>query len=177
MSKTTVKKALAELDKTELTGWLMDLYGRSKDVKEALDFFADPDMEKKLEQYKTLLQKEAMRYTRHAHHPRLSKIRPLIRRFDKLLDPGAEAVAELMYFVFDIFARICEDRQPDSMYFTFTRWAMDFTEYLANHDLLADFMPRIRKSAGYLKPRGVMKIPNHARTDLENILRPLGYEL
>lgn len=177
MSKTTVKKALAEFDREELTGLLMDLYAKSKDVKEILDFFATPDTEKKMEQYKELLRKEATRYTRHAFHPRLSKIRPIIKRFKKLLDPGAEATGELMYYVLDLFSRICEERQPDSMYFTYMKWAHETIDYLHDNELLADFMPRIRKSARLLKPHGVYQSENFALISLRKALECKGYEL
>lgn len=47
MSKTTVKKALAEFGEEELRGLILDLYAKSKEAKTLLDFYAVPDLDAK----------------------------------------------------------------------------------------------------------------------------------
>ncbi|MCI9173195.1 MAG: hypothetical protein HFJ92_08810 [Muribaculaceae bacterium] len=75
MSKTTVKKSLEGFDAPQLRQFILDLYAKSKEAKEILDFYAVPDINKKLEEYKKPVLKEAWRYTRRAHHPRIPRIR------------------------------------------------------------------------------------------------------
>ena len=48
MSKTTVRKAIEEFEAAELRQLIFDLYAKSKEAKEILDFYAVPDIAKKL---------------------------------------------------------------------------------------------------------------------------------
>ena len=52
MSKTTVKKSLEGFDACELRQLILDIYTKSKEAKEILDFYAVPDIAKKLDEYK-----------------------------------------------------------------------------------------------------------------------------
>ncbi|WP_290090990.1 hypothetical protein [uncultured Duncaniella sp.] len=52
MSKTTVKKSLEGFDAGELRQLILDIYTKSKEAKEILDFYAVPDIAKKLDEYK-----------------------------------------------------------------------------------------------------------------------------
>ena len=97
MSKTTVKKAIADFDAAQLRELLLDVYGKSKEAKELLDFFANPDVTAKLEEYKKPLSKEIHRYARRAHRPRIPKIRAILKKFT-VIEPGDEAIAELMVY-------------------------------------------------------------------------------
>ena len=47
MSKTTVRKSLEQFDAAELRQLIFDLYAKSKEAKEILDFYAVPDIAKK----------------------------------------------------------------------------------------------------------------------------------
>ena len=47
MSKTTVKKSLEGFDAGELRQLILDIYTKSKEAKEILDFYAVPDIAKK----------------------------------------------------------------------------------------------------------------------------------
>ena len=57
MSKSSVKKSIKDFEAPQLQELILDLYGKSKEVKEILDFFANPDIEKKSEDYKSVLYK------------------------------------------------------------------------------------------------------------------------
>jgi len=74
-----------------------DIYTKSNEAKEILDFYAVPDIAKKLDEYKKTILKEVQRYVRRAHRPRIPRIRATIKKFS-ILDPGDEAVGELMAF-------------------------------------------------------------------------------
>ncbi len=95
MSKTTVKKSLEGFDAGELRQLILDIYTKSKEAKEILDFYAVPDIAKKLDEYKKTILKEVQRYVRRAHRPRIPRIRATIKKLS-ILDPGDEAVGELM---------------------------------------------------------------------------------
>lgn len=58
MSKTSVRKSLEQFDAAELRQLIFDLYAKSKEAKEILDFYAVPDIAKKLEEYKKPIAKE-----------------------------------------------------------------------------------------------------------------------
>lgn len=46
MSKTSVRKSLEQFDAAELRQLIFDLYAKSKEAKEILDFYAVPDIAK-----------------------------------------------------------------------------------------------------------------------------------
>ena len=50
MSRTTLRKAIKDFDAEELRQLIMDIYARSKEAKEILDFYANPDIRAKREQ-------------------------------------------------------------------------------------------------------------------------------
>ena len=104
MSKTSVRKSLEQFDAAELRQLIFDLYAKSKEAKEILDFYAVPDIAKKLEEYKKPIAKEVWRYSRRAYRPRMQRIRSAIRKFT-VLDPGDEAVGQLMVFTILEFCR------------------------------------------------------------------------
>ena len=108
MSKTTVRKSLEQFDAAELRQLIFDLYAKSKEAKEILDFYAVPDIAKKLEEYKKPIAKEVWRYSRRAYRPRMQRIRSAIRKFT-VLDPGDEAVGQLMVFTILEFCRMAAD--------------------------------------------------------------------
>lgn len=44
MSKTTLRKAIKDFEAPELRELLIDVYTKSKEARELLDFFAEPDI-------------------------------------------------------------------------------------------------------------------------------------
>ncbi len=152
MSKTSVKKAIAGFDAVELRQLVLDLYTRSKEAKELLDFYADPDIPKKLEEYKKLAFKEANRYTRHAHKPRMAKIKALVKKFERL-EPGPEAVADLSVSVIFEFIGWAtpSERLPDVTAEAIDKFFGDVLAYLDNHMLWDEWGPQIMKRVREMK--------------------------
>lgn len=152
MSKTSVKKAIQEFDAMELRQLVMDLYSRSKDAKELLDFYADPDIPKKLEEYKKVALKEANRFTRHAHRPRMVKIKGVVKKFERL-EPGPEAVADLMVSV--IFECMEWAKPSETLYDTtaeaIDKFFGDVLKYLDENMLWDEWGPQIMKRVGEMK--------------------------
>ena len=58
MSKATVKKILMSMQKEELIGMVLEMYDARKEAKEYLEFFANPDEDGKLEEYKKIITEE-----------------------------------------------------------------------------------------------------------------------
>ena len=55
MSKATVKKMLMSMPKEEIIGMVLEMYGARKEAKEYLEFYANPDEDGKLEEYKKII--------------------------------------------------------------------------------------------------------------------------
>ena len=55
MSKATVKKMLMSMPKEEIIGMVLEMYGARKEAKEYLEFYANPDEDGKLEEYKKIM--------------------------------------------------------------------------------------------------------------------------
>ena len=145
MSKTTVKKAIEHFDAPELRQLILDLYTRSKEAKELLDFYAVPDIAKKLEEYKKPIVKEVWRYTRRAYHPRMSRIRAVIRKFT-VLSPGDEAVGELMAFTIMEFCKMArEETLKDTTNDAVDKLFAETLTYLKARMLLDEYEPQFSK--------------------------------
>lgn len=145
MSKTTVKKSIEHFDAPELRQLILDLYTRSKEAKELLDFYAVPDIAKKLEEYKKPIVKEVWRYTRRAYHPRMSRIRAVIRKF-AVLSPGDEAVGELMAFTIMEFCKMArEETLKDTTNDAVDKLFVETLTYLKARMLLDEYEPQFSK--------------------------------
>lgn len=157
MSKATLRKALKDFDAQQMQALLLDVYSKSKEAKEILDFFAEPDIEKKTEEYRTALTKEATRYTRRAYRPRLPRLRSTLKRF-RTLEPGDEAVAELMVDTSLTLIGLGKDSWlRDQLYDNIAKFFAETMAYIAERDMTDDFMPRIRKARESLSSPGFMR--------------------
>lgn len=159
MSKTALRKAIKDFEAPELRELLIDVYTKSKEARELLDFFAEPDIEKKAETYRVQLTKEATRFTRRAHHPRITKLRTAIKRF-RTFEPGSEAVADLMVHTSVELISIGNDGWlRERLYVQIQKFLGETLDYLLENDLLDDFLPRIRKAIGQLERIGAFGNP------------------
>ena len=151
MSKTTVKKSLEGFDAPQLRQFILDLYAKSKEAKEILDFYAVPDINKKLEEYKKPVLKEAWRYTRRAHHPRIPRIRATIKKFT-VLDPGDEAIGELMAFaILELCKMAREETLKDTSNEAINRLFADTLTLLQSRLLLDAYAPQFAKAIREMK--------------------------
>lgn len=95
MSKTTVKRLLAELTKEQIVTMVMDLYSARPEAKEYLDFYAEPDIDDKIDRAMVRIDKEMQRTSRGRARPRLTRIKRFIRDV-ATLGAGPEAEVEIM---------------------------------------------------------------------------------
>lgn len=154
MSKTTVRKALRDFDAEQLRQLIFDIYEKSKDAKELLDFYAVPDIRAKREQYEKPILKEASRRYKRSPKPRFARIRASIKQFARL-DVGPEAVASLMAFAILEFLKVAGDGTwvSDVTITGANKFLRDTLTFMSAHMLLEEWLPQIEKSVKSLPVR------------------------
>lgn len=153
MSKTTLKKALAGFGEPELRQLILDIYSKSKDARELLDFYAEPDIESKTEEYERLIDKEAGRMKRRVHRPRMSVILGYIRRFSSL-EPGDEYVARLMVHTSGRLMEIgADDFLPQTTNGQAVRFIAETISYLSSRRMLDGYLPGLGRMAEKMRPK------------------------
>ncbi len=58
MSKAKVKLLLMSMSKEEIIGMVLEMYDARKEAKEYLEFYANPDEDGKLDEYKKIITEE-----------------------------------------------------------------------------------------------------------------------
>ena len=96
MSKATIKKMLKAMPKEEIIGMVLEMYDARKEAKEYLEFFANPDEDGKLEEYKKIIIEEfyPAKITKEPQ-TRFSVCRKAVSDYKKL-KPSADKLADLM---------------------------------------------------------------------------------
>lgn len=146
MSKTTLKKLLAELDREQLTQVLLDLYDARKEAREYLEYFVDPDENAMMEKYRAVIAKEFFP-AKGRIKGRTSVCKRAIKDFS-LLHPSPRLIAELkMYLVESIVSYAVKMRSWIKESHENTLFAVfeEMLDYMFTHDLLVAFEPRIRQ--------------------------------
>lgn len=144
MSKASVRKAIADFDKEQLRELLLDLYSKSKEAKEILDFYADPDINGKLEEYYKLAAKELERYHRRLPAPRVMKLRSLVKKF-KSYEVGDDAVAKLMYFIVTGYLVIDTVSFEEAQINSVCKFLEDFLVFMNSAKLNEIYIPKLDK--------------------------------
>ncbi len=152
MSKLVLRKTIAEFDAPQLRELVMDIYSRSREAKELLDFFAVPDVDKKLDEYKRAIDKEIHRVKRRRPAPRMREIRTAFRKFARL-DPGDEAVGRLMAESFIEFCSLAQDTfLDDKLAEQIDKFLAETLEYLKQRKMCDEYAFRFRKSINGIRP-------------------------
>lgn len=81
----------------EIAELVVSLYEARPEAKEYIDFFLNPDIDKKLDKARVQIKKELWRTARGRNRTRISHIRRVIKNISSL-SPGAEAVCEIMTY-------------------------------------------------------------------------------
>ena len=85
------------MDKSEIIKMVFELYSARKEAKEYLDFYAEPNEDQKLEEYKHIIREEFYPSRNREPKTRFSVCRKALSDFKKL-KPSEDSVAELMVF-------------------------------------------------------------------------------
>lgn len=167
MSKLTLRKTIAQFQADELRQLILEIYDRSKDAKEILDFYSYPDIEKKYEQYLNLIIKEVGRVKHRRPAPRMRQLRSIIRKFSRL-QPGDEAVARLMV---ETVTEICEMAHSnyieDKLTEQTAKFLSDTIEYLTPRRLLDEYIYRLQRAILSVRPNDPY---NYFRNTLNKII-------
>jgi hypothetical protein len=99
MSKTALKRELQGLTKEQLVEQILDMYDKSKAVKEFYDFYLNPKNEKSLvEKYKKIIYKEFNLKNPMVAGLKFSVAKRAIADF-RSLQPSHEGLADLMLYL------------------------------------------------------------------------------
>lgn len=160
MSRTTLKKAIRDFDADELRQLIMDIYARSKEAKEILDFYADPDIRAKREQIEKPILKEMGRRYKGCPKPRFTRIRAQIKRFANF-DVGDEAVASLMAFVVFESVKISGDGAhiSDTTIASIVKFFSETLDFMIPRLLLEEWRPQLEKAINNMPSRRFFKNP------------------
>lgn len=98
MSLSSLKKELQNFDKNGLESIILDLYSKSKDNKEYLEYFLNPDEDKLLDKYKTKI--SDYMYPKKGYKAKIAKAKAVLREFSKWYpNPEMEAELQLTYIL------------------------------------------------------------------------------
>ncbi|MBQ6064068.1 MAG: hypothetical protein IJK42_15900 [Prevotella sp.] len=97
MSKAKLKKHLMMLPKERIVNIVLELYDARKEAKEFLDFYLEPNEDKKLEEYKAIIREEFFPKRRIEPQCRFTVCRKAISDFKKL-KPHPMCIADLMLY-------------------------------------------------------------------------------
>jgi hypothetical protein len=145
MSKSALKKYLAELKKKELEIQLLDLYNRFPEIKTYYDFVFNPKEEKLIQEAKAKISNEYFPIKRKRARARRSVAQKYIKHFVNLgMDPSF--LGDLMLFNLETAQRYSERQKVnESFYKSMLRSYRETVQYIAAHSLLAEFKMRIER--------------------------------
>ena len=156
MSKTTVKKILMSMPKEEIIGMVLEMYDARKEAKEYLEFYANPDEDGKLEEYKKIITEEFY----PAKSTREPKIRFAVCRKAvsdyKKLKPSADKLADLMLCYVENACQFTNDfGDMWEQYYTSVENNFEKTmAFIAKNNKLEHFKPRLRQCVEWASPCG-----------------------
>lgn len=98
MSKTRLKKELADMSHEQLEQMILDAYDARPEIKEYFEFFLNPDVDKLHDRYYAVAVKEFGRTRRGQSKARVTHINRAVRTFAGFA-PGAQSVVDFMFGV------------------------------------------------------------------------------
>lgn len=156
MSKATIKKLLKTMPKEEIIGMILEMYDARKEAKEYLEYYAKPDEEGKLEEYKKIITEEFYP-TKGRQEPktRFAVCRKAVLDYKKL-KPSADKLADLMLCYVENACRFTyEYGDMWDQYYTSVEKNFDNTlSFIACNDLLDHFRPRLKQCVEWASPCG-----------------------
>ncbi|MBD5308100.1 MAG: hypothetical protein HDS15_02300 [Bacteroides sp.] len=145
MSKTQLKKLLTHLDQEQMTQLILELYDARPEAKDYLDFYAQPDIDTRIEKAKKLIDKEARRRQRGFPRPRVTKIKRYIRDISSL-NPGDEFTLEIMTYAFEELCRQAEYPYKEATQKGCARLLTDTITQADRSGMLGEYLDRAGKA-------------------------------
>lgn len=150
MSKKEVKAALKDLDREQLSELILEIYSSVKGAKEYLDFYANPDEEKKAEEVKAGIFREIFPMRRRKKI-KFAPSKRLIADFARLRC-SPRLVLDLMLYLVET-ARQAERMGragSESFHSSLQKNVLAAHEYAEKHGLEEEFRPRLQAALHWL---------------------------
>lgn len=175
MSKTTLRRALASMSAGQLIELISDLYAARPEAKEYLEFFINPDIEKRLAKAQVNIKKELNRSARGRNRARITRVKRYVRDISSL-DPGAEYVLDIRLYALE-----------QAMIVGANEWIKDVTQkgvarfleetivYANGEGMLDSTISRISKAIENMSPRSYYPrqfkelLTNTLQSSIENL--------
>ncbi len=143
MSKAKVRAVLNEMSKEDVIKMILELYSAHKDVKTYLDFYAEPDEEGLLENYKKVIESEFV-YVKRFPRMRFSVARKAIADYRRL-HPRPEFLADLMLYLVELSIELAFDTgiASDSYFKSVSSNFVAACKYIYEKDLFEAFKTRL----------------------------------
>lgn len=143
MSKTQLKKTLSVLSADDMRELILSLYEARAEAKDYLDFFVNPDIDRRLEKARAAIRKEMFRTSRGYNKARSTRIRRFINDISSL-DAGDEAVCEIMTYAVECAAKAGSDQTVKEVTQKgMCRLLSDTVRFADRVGLLGVYLPRI----------------------------------
>ena len=156
MSKATLKKLLQSMPKEEIIGMVLEMYDARKEAKEYLEFYANPDEDGKLEEYKKIITEEFYPSKgRQEPKTRFAVCRKAVSDYKKL-KPSPDKLADLMLCYVENACKFTYDYGDMwEQYYTSVENNFEKTmAFLAENNLLEHFKPRLKMCVRWSSPCG-----------------------
>lgn len=151
MSKTSLKKQLALMTAEQISELVLELYEARPEAKEYLDFYVQPDIEKRLGRARASIKKEITRTSRGHNRARITRVRRFIKDISSL-NPGVEPVAEIMTFAMETACSTGSEQWiKEVTQRGFARLLSDTVRYADAGGVLDMFLPRLEAAVKSMK--------------------------
>lgn len=97
MSRTTLKKEIADFTADQLRELVLEIYTASKDAREYLDFYVNPDADAMMDKHIKMLDKELVRGKYGRSTARVSRIRTILKHLESFGIGADQQIKVMMY--------------------------------------------------------------------------------
>lgn len=139
------------MDKDQLINLVLDVYKAKKEAKDYLDFFENPDIDKRMEKARADIQKAIIRVKRGLLKPRMLVVKDAIKSISSL-SPGEEYIADIMVYAFNEFCiGAMFGRMKDATLRSVVKLMNDTVIFADKNGLSASVLPRMQATIQSLK--------------------------
>ena len=142
------------MPKEKIIGMVLEMYDARKEAKEYLEFYANPDEDGKLEEYKKIITEEFYP-SRGRQEPktRFSVCRKAVSDYKKL-KPSVDKLADLMLCYVENACQFTYDYgDMEEQYYTSVENNFEKTmAFIAKNNMLEHFKPRLRQCMEWVGP-------------------------
>lgn len=144
MSKAKLKRELKDFSHEQLMDLILQTYDSSKDAKDFLEFFVNPDVEKLREKFQKEIFREMWRGKRKST-ARISHISRLIKSF-RTYGVDSMEVLNLMFFTFQTFMEMERTKYtPMTIYDRMTKLVLDMLHTAEDCGVFYETIERMQK--------------------------------